>query len=247
MRSVHSKKSHYIEYACHNGSYHCHISDGSTVSSLLPIDIEQLFQGLQLNEEVKGEISGIVPISARDALVREYRKTLIEKHKKKFEEFIRVPQNLADIHNGIYSRELILLLREINKVRFLCRELILLLREINKNFHLVPCPLSEIELKRIGIDRSTMPPSLPVKYYYKSTFQVHGRGRSRGSGYNNGTRNSPLNYVRAPNDVKINNRQPLQSSSSLDVKAEIEVCFYFSNSSSLNVKAEIEVCFYFSK
>uniref|UniRef100_A0AC35FR55 Uncharacterized protein n=1 Tax=Panagrolaimus sp. PS1159 TaxID=55785 RepID=A0AC35FR55_9BILA len=230
MRSVHSKKSHYIEYACHNGSYHCHISDGSTVSSLLPIDIEQLFQGLQLNEEVKGEISGIVPISARDALVREYRKTLIEKHKKKFEEFIRVPQNLADIHNGIYSRELILLLRE-----------------INKNFHLVPCPLSEIELKRIGIDRSTMPPSLPVKYYYKSTFQVHGRGRSRGSGYNNGTRNSPLNYVRAPNDVKINNRQPLQSSSSLDVKAEIEVCFYFSNSSSLNVKAEIEVCFYFSK
>uniref|UniRef100_A0A914Q8F3 Uncharacterized protein n=1 Tax=Panagrolaimus davidi TaxID=227884 RepID=A0A914Q8F3_9BILA len=178
----------------------------STASSLLPIGIEKLFQRLQLHEEVKGEISGIVAKSARDALV--------EKYKKKLEEFIRVPQNFADIHNGIYSRELILLLRE-----------------INKNFHLIPCPLSEVELKRIGIDRTTMPPSLPVRIDYKSTFQVHGRGRSRGSGYNNGTRNSPLVNPRASNDVQIINRQPLQSSSSSDasIKAEIEVCFYFSN------------------
>uniref|UniRef100_A0A914PCS9 Uncharacterized protein n=1 Tax=Panagrolaimus davidi TaxID=227884 RepID=A0A914PCS9_9BILA len=172
----------------------------STASSLLPIGIEQLLQGLQLNEEAKGEISGIVTKSVRDAFIEEY--------KKKFEEFIRVPQNLADIHNRIYNRELILLLRE-----------------INKNFHFVPCPLSEVELKRIGIDRTTMPSSLPVKIDYKSTFQVHGRGRSRGNGFGHGARS--LNYVRAPNDVPVINRQPLQSRSSLDVEAEIEVGLFF--------------------
>uniref|UniRef100_A0AC35FQT1 Uncharacterized protein n=1 Tax=Panagrolaimus sp. PS1159 TaxID=55785 RepID=A0AC35FQT1_9BILA len=103
----------------------------ATLSSALR-DIRENLLNESLNaENAKSETPEIVHKSARAVLIKEYE--------KKIEEFLRKPENLADIQNRIYSRELILLLRR-----------------INKNLHLVPCPLSEVELKRIGIDRSTM-------------------------------------------------------------------------------------------
>uniref|UniRef100_A0A914QDA5 CDT1 Geminin-binding domain-containing protein n=1 Tax=Panagrolaimus davidi TaxID=227884 RepID=A0A914QDA5_9BILA len=79
--------------------------------------------------KVEHEMHEILPKSVQAVLIKEYEKKIVE--------FISKPENVADLRKKIYSRELILLLRE-----------------INKNFHLVPCPLSEVELKRIGIDFS---------------------------------------------------------------------------------------------
>uniref|UniRef100_A0A914P3E3 MIF4G domain-containing protein n=1 Tax=Panagrolaimus davidi TaxID=227884 RepID=A0A914P3E3_9BILA len=85
------------------------------------------------------------------------RATLIEEYKKKIDEF--KAENLADIQNKVYSRELILLMRE-----------------INKNFHFIPCPLSEHELKRIGIHPSQKNTSPKITHEYKKKLQDR-RGR----------------------------------------------------------------------
>uniref|UniRef100_A0A914PKL0 MIF4G domain-containing protein n=1 Tax=Panagrolaimus davidi TaxID=227884 RepID=A0A914PKL0_9BILA len=49
----------------------------------------------------------------------ENRATLIKEYEKKIDEFVCKPENLADFKNKVYSRELILLLREINKAKII--------------------------------------------------------------------------------------------------------------------------------
>jgi hypothetical protein len=105
-------------------------------------------------EEPQAETSGIHEESseAPETPQKLDRASMINEYENKITEFVSQPENIADIHNKVYSRKLVQLLRE-----------------IIKNFHTVPCPLSEQELKKIGIDRATMPTSANVSH--KSKYQ----------------------------------------------------------------------------
>uniref|UniRef100_A0A914QLN8 MIF4G domain-containing protein n=1 Tax=Panagrolaimus davidi TaxID=227884 RepID=A0A914QLN8_9BILA len=103
-------------------------------------------------DELQAETSGLYEESSEAPKTSQKldRASMITEYEKKIVELVN--ENIADIQNGVYSRKLVQLLRE-----------------IIKNFHTVPCPLSEQELIRIGIDRATMPTSTNVSY--KSKYQ----------------------------------------------------------------------------
>uniref|UniRef100_A0AC34F064 MIF4G domain-containing protein n=1 Tax=Panagrolaimus sp. ES5 TaxID=591445 RepID=A0AC34F064_9BILA len=96
-----------------------------------------------------------------EVVSKENRSSLIQKYEKKLEEFFNVPKNAEDISKQTYSRELILLLHE-----------------INKTLNLFPCPVLENELQRIGIDRASVTVSYPSNRYAGSKvirFRATGR------------------------------------------------------------------------
>uniref|UniRef100_A0A914ZAL1 Uncharacterized protein n=1 Tax=Panagrolaimus superbus TaxID=310955 RepID=A0A914ZAL1_9BILA len=80
----------------------------------------------------------------------------MHEYERKLDEFVKSPEILEELSIKVYNRKLMQLLRE-----------------IIRDFNTVPCPLSEQELKRIGIDRTTMPQ--PANVSHKSKYQG-GRG-----------------------------------------------------------------------
>uniref|UniRef100_A0A914PCD3 Uncharacterized protein n=1 Tax=Panagrolaimus davidi TaxID=227884 RepID=A0A914PCD3_9BILA len=169
----------------------------ATVSSA-PRDIHKNLLNESLSvEKVEHKMHEIVHKPVRAVLIKEYE--------KKVDEFVCKPENLTNLQNKIYSRELILLLRE-----------------INKNFHLVPCPLSEDELKRIGIDRSTM--YTPLSRGQKPKFQGRAKGRGRGGNVNaSWGRNSNFTQKKSPSvpmiTAPINEYKDFEDSSVADSAA----------------------------
>jgi hypothetical protein len=113
-------------------------------------------------EEPQAETSGVTEEKPEtyEAPSQLDRAGLIQHYESKVAEFLEKPEFIADIQNKVYSRPFVQLLRE-----------------IIRNFHTVPCPISEDKLKKIGIDRTTMPAPANVS---------HGKGKysSRGGSGN---------------------------------------------------------------
>uniref|UniRef100_A0AC34GEK1 Uncharacterized protein n=1 Tax=Panagrolaimus sp. ES5 TaxID=591445 RepID=A0AC34GEK1_9BILA len=135
----------------------------------------------QPHEDTKALPTEVVAAQKND------RVSLMQEYERKLDEFLTVPEILEEISNKVYNR------------KFMQH-----LRDIIRDFHTTPCPLSEQELKRIGIDRATM--HQPVNVSHKSKYQER-RGDNKKFWRPDA---QPRGNIRWPNDSRENqnvNRQ----------------------------------------
>uniref|UniRef100_A0A914YR63 MIF4G domain-containing protein n=1 Tax=Panagrolaimus superbus TaxID=310955 RepID=A0A914YR63_9BILA len=114
------------------------------------------------NENVDAKAHDLRSMDGISASTSTYdQTTLLEEYKSKLDKALKNPKNAENLSNKIYNREMIQLVREINKI-----------------FHIVSCPMSEEELRQVGIDRGTMP---MVKLYHTPAYTKHNNIPKRGT------------------------------------------------------------------